>query len=295
MKKLLALILCVMMFVAVIPTSAFAVSIPTAYVPTTSGTFYPKWANKTAAQKAVDAATDNIQALYQTLAADKGVFAVVSAIDGVVTGISDQIWKDVDEVKLGSALQKKLGTNRTVTGDDMNDLTKFYLRTVIGNEIMNYMNGHAGAYATHSFVKDANGNVIGTRTKIDPVKYMDAFATAASKAVSSEKAVKNIQAIVLSLAAGAAYDDFIDDLDDLREEIALWNDGDGAAVWATYFADMNSDDWTSDGTDAQNVLPYVDGGDLYMDPFALIEPDRHLDTSKYFDVYAPTRVIVVAS
>jgi len=288
MKKLLALILCVMMFVAVIPTAAFAVTIPSMAVPTTSGKYVPGWRSQLAAEKAIDAASDNIEALYLTLAADKGVFAVVSAIDGVVTGISDEIWGDVDEVSIGTALQKKLGTDPKVTGEFMNDVTKFYLRTVIGNEIMNYMNNHWGAYATHAAVRDiTTGEVVGTATKIDPAKYMKTFADAACKAVGSDKAIANIQGVILSLAAGKAYDDFLDNLDDLRDEVTAWNDGDGAAIWATYFDDNGS-------LTGQWVQPWIDGGDLWMDPFALIEPARAfdgVDTSKYIDVYVPVREI----
>ncbi len=256
MKKLLALILCVMMFVAVIPTAAFAVTIPTTYVPTVpAGSGYvPTWYAKNVAQDAVDAATDNIQAFYQTLAADKGVFAVVSAIDGVVTGISKDLWKDVD-------------TFGTMTGDQAEKMTNFYFRTIIGNEIMNYMNSHANFYATTTVVIDEDGNVLGNLSKIDPAKYMKTFADAASKAIGSDKAIANIQAVITGLAAMKAYDDFKDDLDDLRDDIVLWNDGKGASVWATYFDDNGS-------LSGQWVNSLISGGDLFMDPFALIEPNR---------------------
>jgi len=263
MKKLLALILCVMMFVAVIPTAAFAVSIPTGAVPTTSGKYVPAWVSKYTAQKAVDAASDNIMALYQTLAADKGVYATVAAIDGVVAGISDQLWADVDDATIAGL---------KLTGAQWNDVTKGLMRNIIGSEIMNYMNDHYAKFAKHTAVLDADGNLVGTITKIDPVKYMDAFATAASKAIGSEKAITNIQAIMLALAAGQQYNDFLDDLKDLRNDIALDADGDGAAIWAEYFA-------------GQDVLPVVEGGDLYMLPYALIEPYTGLDTSDYSYVY----------
>jgi len=278
MKKLLALILCVMLFVSVIPTTAFAATIPTSMVPTTSGKYVPVWASKNAAQDAVDAATDTITALYQTLAADKGVFAVVSAIDGVVTGISDDLWKDVD-------------TFGALTGSAANDLTKFYLRTVIGDEIMNYMNAHFSAYATHTTHTAADGTV-SVVTRVDPEKYMNTFATAASKAIGSEKAITNIQALVLGLAAMKQYDDFLDDLGDLRDDITLWNDGKGASVWATYFDDNGS-------LTGQWVLPVIDGGDAYMDPFALIEPHRvdgngnNVTTGTVFqDVWSPVVIAV---
>jgi len=272
MKKLLALILCVMMFVAVIPTAAFAVSLPAGWVPTTAAgsAYYPQWASEYSAKKAVEAATDNIQALYQTLAADQGVFATVSAIDGVVTGISKEIWKDSD----GFTIKDTNGNSVSFSADASEKLTNAFLRTIIGDEIMNYMDNHWSSFATHNTIKDANGNVIREYTKIDPVKYMNAFATAASKAVSSDKAIANIQAYVLGLAAIKQYDDFLDDLGDLRDDIDAWSDGDGAEIWATYFSDENGiGRWLVNG-DRQNIQPLLGGGDLYMDPYALIQPHR---------------------
>jgi len=264
MKKLLALILCVMLFVSVIPTAAFAVSIPTGPVPDTSGKYLPTWVSKYAAQKAVDAASDNIMALYQTLAADQGVYSTVAAIDGIVAGIADQLWDDVDDATIAGI---------KLTGAQWNDVTRGFMRNIIGSEIMNYMNDHYAKFAKHTAVVDDEGNVIGTITKIDPVKYMDAFATAACKAVGSEKAITNIQAIMMALASAQQYKDFLDDLKDLRNDIALDADGDGAAIWAAYFG-------------GQNVLPVVEGGDLYMLPYALIEPFTGLDISDYGYVYS---------
>ena len=267
MKKLLALILCVMMFVAIIPTSAFAVDINAGTVPTASGKILPTWNSKKVAEDAVDAASDNIQALYQTLAADQGVFATVSAIDGVVTGIAKEIWKDADSF-----------THRGVvlSASAAEDATKALLRDVIGDEIMNYMNDHYRSYASV--------NAAG-QTKIDPAKYMEAFATAASKAVSSDKAVANIQALVLSLAAARSYKDFLDDLGDLRDDITVWNDGKGAEVWQNYFGTL-----ANGFADGQNVIPFLEGGDLYMDPYALFEPHNttggsNLDTSDYVSYF----------
>jgi len=260
MKKLLALILCVMMFVAIIPSAAFAVDIPTAWVPTTSGKYIPTWAAKNVAEDAVDAATDVITALYQTLAADKGVYAIVSAIDGVVTGISDDMWKDVD-------------TFGPISGATAKNLTKIHFRTIIGDEIMNYMNDHSNLFASYTTHTAADGTV-SVVTRIDPEKYMKTFATAASKAIGSDKAIANIQAYVLGLAAIKQYDDFLDDLDDLRDDIDAWSDGDGAEIWATYFSDENGiGRWLVNG-DRQNIQPLLGGGDLYMDPYALIEPHR---------------------
>ena len=275
MKKLLALILCVMMFVAVIPTAAFAVSLPTGWVPTTAAgsAYYPQWASEYSAKKAVEAATDNIQALYQTLAADQGVFATVNAIDGVVTGISKEIWKDSD----GFTIKDKNGKSVSFSADASEKLTNAFLRTIIGDEIMNYMDNHWSSFATHNTIKDANGNVIREYTKIDPVKYMNAFATAASKAVSSDKAIANIQAVVLAFAAAQQYKDFRDDTDDLAKEIGQWNDGDGMNVWFQYFdQDPSVDPWTPYAL-FEGAWEDLKAGDGSYNP--------GIDTGKYSGVY----------
>jgi hypothetical protein len=275
MKKLLALVLCVMMFVAVIPTAAFAVSLPTGWVPTTAAgsAYYPKWASEYSAKKAVEAATDNIQALYQTLAADQGVFATVNAIDGVVTGISKEIWKDSD----GFTIKDKDGNSVSFSADASEKLTNAFLRTIIGDEIMNYMDDHWSSFATHNKIKDADGNVIREYTKIDPVKYMNAFATAASKAVSSDKAIANIQAVVLAFAAHQQYKDFRDDADDLAKEIGQWKDGDGLNVWFQYFdQDPSVDPWTPYAL-FEGAWEDLEAGDGSYYP--------GIDTSKYSGVY----------
>ncbi len=209
MKKLLALILCVMMFVAIIPTAAFA---DVTVVPAQSGNGW-RMGTKQWAKDAVDDATDAISDMYNALAANKGVFATVSAIDGVVVAMAKDLWADKDGF-----------------GDLDNDAaethTKNLLRSLIGSEITKYMNDHANAYAS----LNDDGTV-----DIDPAKYLKTFATAASKAMTSEKATANIQAVVLSLAAAQAYKDFSDDMDDLLDEIIDWNDGKGTAVWGRYF------------------------------------------------------------
>jgi hypothetical protein len=204
---------------------------------------------------------------------DQGVFATVSAIDGVVTGISKEIWKDSD----GFTIKDKNGNSVSFSADASEKLTNAFLRTIIGDEIMNYMDDHWSSFATHNTIKDADGNVIREYTKIDPVKYMNAFATAASKAVSSDKAIANIQAVVLAFAAHQQYKDFRDDADDLAKEIGQWKDGDGLNVWFQYFdQDPSVDPWTPYAL-FEGAWEDLEAGDGSYYP--------GIDTSKYSGVY----------
>ena len=106
---------------------------------------------------------------------------------------------------------------------------------------------------------------------------MNAFATAASTAVSSDKAIANIQAVVLAFAAAQQYKDFRDDTDDLAKEIGQWNDGDGLNVWLQYFdQDPSVDPWTP-YTLFEGAWEDLKAGDGSYNP--------GIDTGKYSGVY----------
>jgi hypothetical protein len=262
MKKLLALILCVMMFVAVIPTSAFAASKVVGSGSTVASfTTVPdkvdKFDSVYNAKKAVEAASDAIQAMYGGVAADQGVFATVKAIDSVVVDLSKQIFDGVDKLDV-------LGT--TYTNKTLTDNTKAYLRTHIGGEIIDYMKDHIGTYAELKEIKDANGNVIGKYTVYDPVKYMNAFATAASKAMSGEKGAKNIEAIVYSMAAAKVQKDSLDAMKDLYDEIHAWEGTDN--IFGAYgFNAVVKPDATTDWA-----------------PLALLDADNVTVNSEYYSI-----------
>ena len=64
-----------------------------------------------------------------------------------------------------------------------------------------------------------------TDYRYDPVKYMDAFATAATKALASEKGSAALTAYVYGLYELKAISDINDDLDDLLDDVDDWEDG----------------------------------------------------------------------
>jgi uncharacterized protein YdbL (DUF1318 family) len=215
MKKLLALILCVMMFVAVIPTSAFAAGKIDAPMNLRDTSTASKFVGTQAAKDAIKDSSDAINAMYGALAADQGVFTTVKAIDGVVTDLAKDLFKDVDKLELSL-----MGIGASdISKSKAEDKTKAFLRASIGAEITKYMNEHLG-----SFVKyDSTGTVI---DGVDPVKYWNTFATAASKAVSGEKAQKNIEALVYTTSLAKAFKEINDKQKDLYDEVASWEGND---------------------------------------------------------------------
>ena len=242
MKKLLALILCVMMFVAVIPTAAFAEE--AAATTTKSG-----YLAKKDAKAAADAAKDAIETMLKGIAADQGVFGTVSAIDSVVTSMAKAMFEGIDSVNL-KAIDAKLDYD--FTADDLTNTTKAYLRNAIGSEINEYMTKHKKAF------QDNDDN-------IDPEKYMNTFAKAASDSLNSAKAQQNLQALMYSVAMAKFMDDIADQKSDLRDAITEWEDGN--TIWTAY--GFNPYEVTDE---AWKPLALLDATDVDSATMADVEP-----------------------
>ena len=127
----------------------------------------------------------------------------------------------------GVYLGNKFTSNKALT-----DATKTFLKQHIGAEITKYLDDHKASFTDTKTTK--TGYVVNV---IDPVKYMNAFATAASKAMTSEKAVKNIEAIAYTGAYATAYKEAKDKMTD------LYND---YQSWGGKFSDYGWDNITSD-------------------------------------------------
>ncbi len=147
MKKLLALVLCVMMFVSVMSTSAFAAK-PTvpAHPDLDTGYLIPS-ANKisvAANEKAIKNAKENIEYMYGALAADNAVFGAIKSVDSVVSSLAKEMFKDVDSIW-------------GITGGTLESNTKTVLRDYIGSQIIHYMDNHSSDFETASTSYKANG------------------------------------------------------------------------------------------------------------------------------------------
>jgi len=153
MKKLLALVLCVMMFVSVLSTNAFAanpknVPYPVQPQPYTSAT--DKWDSLSVANKAISNSKKNIDYIYGALAADTAVFGTVQAMDSVVVDLVKGLLADVDDFHFDGVNKAGIPGTWYVTHDALEKNAKKVLRNAIGGEIADYMLSHIGNYASVS-------------------------------------------------------------------------------------------------------------------------------------------------
>jgi acylphosphatase len=209
MKKLLALILCVMMFVSVISTSAFA-----AYDTTDQRT----WAGESQNKKIVEALRTNIENMYGSYAVDNAVYNSVKTIDGILKDLVDGALKDYTT----SAFNGAAGLT---SSSDLNDAIVAGLRSTIGGQISEYLNKHYNDYYTY----DSMGNRV-----FNPTKYAGVYAKAATNALTSDKATAGIQAYMLYAYQRSAFNTVANMAHDLAVDIDGWDH------WEDYgFSDMD--------------------------------------------------------
>jgi hypothetical protein len=271
--------------------------------PFPTGTATGKWASTSVANKAISNSKKNIEYVYGTMAADTAVFGTVKAMDSVVTDLAKGMFADIDDYEVKTATGTWHISNNTLV-----DNTKALLRNLIGGEVTDYMQKHAGSYidsaSTHWVIRDGNewfdlgyvgidgfGNPVytdpktnviwgyqasdktwyrytGTQTAeqltaegaakdynwavgerpaadgsytwfgtvvdyhYDPIKYANSFATAVTKALSSEKGAANLSAYMYALMQAKALKQVSDDLDDFWTDVRNWEDG--TAILAAY-------------------------------------------------------------
>ena len=200
MKKLLAMILCVAMVLSIAP-AAFAAG-------TTGGTAQdyfpdrtPEYADTSVAKKAITDLGKDMKAMYYAIAADEAVFGTAKGIYSMTDSLAKELLKDIDkyETPFGDIYQ-----------EDLIDNVRKGLNHIIGNEIANYLNDRVGTFT--------NG-----AGYVQPDKYMNVFVKAVNNALTSNKAQKNIQAIVYGLAALNLQKTVNDRADDLYDDIIDWD------------------------------------------------------------------------
>ena len=227
MKKLLALILCVAMVMSLAP-AAFAAG-------TTGGEYNddeeyvrgPHYASAGVAKKTVTDLTKDMKAMYYAIAADEAVFGTAKGIYDMTDSLAKELLKDTDKFTYYDVL----GVKHTIYQEDLIDNVRSGFNHIIGNEIANYLTKHSG-----SFTDDDN--------HIKPEKYMNTFVKAVNEALTSNKAQKNIQALVYGLAALNLQKSVNDRADDLYDEIVEWDH------WKEFY-------WTNH-IDEETGLPVAD-------------------------------------
>jgi len=227
MKKLLALILCVMMFVSIIPTAAFA-----AYDTTDQRV----WRGKGQIEDIIDALRTNVQLMYGSIAADTAVYQSVKSVDDMINSLADEMIKGYAPTAAGT----------TQPGNVIKDAVIAGLRSTIGGEVSDYLTKHSNEY----YVLDKNGNRI-----LDPSKYAGVFASALSGAVASDKAVAGIQSYMYYILQRSAYEQTAQQLADLKTSMVGWGN------WGKYgFDDLDvGTPFHMPGTDIDNARNNVDG------------------------------------
>lgn len=277
MKKLLAMVLCVVMVLSLAPM-AFADNTIIVNTRTATGTNPPPATlmDTGNANKAISHAKSNIEYMYGTLAADTAVFETIKSVDSIVTNLATSMFDGVD------------GTIFGVPASTVKDNSKVVMRDVLGTAIISYLEDHKGNFTSYSksyaaggvalsslgrtnpngayLYQDANGVIyaaspngfdadgnqlynwqstngtlaqvlagtaawnnaqvtLTSRAKYDPIKYANTFAAAVSDAFNGAKNSANIQNMIYQLYSIKVWDDIDDKLDDLADEIDLWEDG----------------------------------------------------------------------
>jgi hypothetical protein len=201
MKKLLALILCVMMFVSVMSTAAFAdVGNPDVQ---------RKWEGSTQSKDIVEALRNNVQNIYGSLAADQVIYDSMKSTNTMINDLVDEMLK---EYRANSAYGT--GTSKTT----IRDAIRAGIKSAVGGTVSDYLNGHTSDYISY----DKWGNAY-----VDAVKYASVYGKALSKALSSEDAVNGIQAYYMYAAQRAAYEDMATKAGSLKINIgneSFWKD-----------------------------------------------------------------------
>ena len=246
MKKLLALVLCVMLFVSIIPTSAFAYNSASAdskYIgdaETLADGWYPVATNK----DAIDDLKDAMEDMFLALATNQTVFGTAKNLHDMANSLADSLFAGVDSIDLSdfnAALVE-------VDHDDLVANTRGYLKSLIGAYVNDYVLDRKAAW----YDEDDK--------TIDYENYLKVYAKGVEKSLTSAKAQKGIEALIYSLAALKLADAVDDEFDDLKDAMIDWNDygskwaefgwplyGDAAA---SAFADL----WAFDGQNSKTPV-----------------------------------------
>ena len=190
MKKLLALILCVMMFVAVIPTSAFA---HTYGDPKVDNPLYSAAEYATQIKNMIKNTKSSIEKSYKVLAGDQVVYGSAKAMDDMIVGLVDGIGDTL--------IEKELMKKADVDG--------------IKDNVRSYIDGAVAKKISENYYKalDKDG-------KRDPIKYAQLVADSIQGALTDEDFQKGYEAVATYWALASLIKDTRDSLKDARKDFS---------------------------------------------------------------------------
>jgi citrate lyase gamma subunit len=210
MKKLLALILCVMMFVSVIPTMAFATegdkydttAVEPKDDPKLKADLEAASAYKKQIEKMIENTKKNVATAYGVLAMDQVVYSSAKSMDDVIGGLVDRIadgllGKTVPFLNEGKKIDSKFV-------DQFKNDHKKSVRAVLEDIIVKELED------TSKYMDKDN--------KIDPLKYGQAVANAVNKALNDKDFQAGYQAVATMYGLLSVADSINDELKKQRDE-----------------------------------------------------------------------------
>ena len=236
MKKLLALVLCVMMFVSVLPTSAFALY-PIVDDPLDSANAYAK-----EIKNMVKHTRENIEKAYEVLTMDQVVYNTAKGMDDAIVNLVDGIANPlISKGKMTKAYA---------------DLVKDAVRGLIDGMVAEKM------------TKDAYKYMDGT--KVLPLKYAQVFADSVAKALTDKDFQKGYEAVATYWALRQIVDDAKSELDKKYEEFENSVDVKFDAKFADRYPELAENFIDTYGEVAEAILD----GELFLptDPWAVYLP-----------------------
>ncbi len=204
MKKLLALILCVMMFVAVIPTSAFAEPIkPTNAWPTIDNPLESVAKYQKNIDSMLTETKKNIQAAYGILVGDKVVYTTAKSMDDTIVNLVDAISKDLVAKNKSYFVNKDTVVFNKTYVDGVKNQVRFLIDEMVADKMIKNED---------KYVTERNDN--GSIKKIDPIKYAQTFNKAVSDALTDKKFMKGYEAVATAFGLLKLTDDINEKLKD---------------------------------------------------------------------------------
>jgi len=210
MKKLLALILCVMMFVAVIPTSAFAATTVKANYPTIDNPLMSVAQYTKEIKNMIGNTKTAVQTAYGVLVGDKVVYSAAKGMDDTIVGLVDAISKDLIEKNV--TITYSNGTKVTINKPYVDGI-KDQVRLLMDGLVAKAMADNEYKYASYK----ADGSV----DKIDPLKYAQVFSKAVSDALTNKNFQKGYEAVATYFALGNMI---VDVNDQIKKEYDAFKD-----------------------------------------------------------------------
>ncbi len=219
MKKLLALILCVMMFVSVIPTMAFAENDQNP--PAAAAVAYPWIDNplmaaaqyKKEIENMMKNTKEDIQNAYAEFASNKVVYSTAKGMDDTIVGLVDAITADLIGKKIAvynadGTLDKTDPTKvqyqfKKADADNIKDL----VRGLIDKKVADKMTENE-----YKFVSKYNDD--GSVKEINPIKYAQTFADSVSAVLTDKDFQKGYEAVATYFALDSLVRNVNDTLKD---------------------------------------------------------------------------------